>query len=284
MEPVSIAENLFFNTVRIETKNEKRKPLVATSFIVEYTIEERKYVFLVTNKHVINGMKSGSLYFILEDNKGKPLLGQGYKLDVAQEFEKEWFGNPNPKIDVAICPLQQLFEKYKPKDKKPYIATIPPYIFLSGEIMKELDALEEVVFVGYPIGLWDTASLLPIIRKGITASPICLDFQGQPQFLVDASIFPGSSGSPVFIYNVGWYYKKPSHVVLKNRLIFLGVLSSGYLYKDMNEIVILEEATKTPFAVSKQMVNLGIVFKSSTIIETIEIFLRKKGVLPKNKL
>jgi hypothetical protein len=284
MEPVSIAENLFFNTVRIETKNEKKEPFIATSFIVEIKIEERKYVFLVTNKHVIDGMKSGSFYFILEDDKGKPLLGRGYKLDVAQDFEKEWFGNPNPQIDVAVCPLQQLFEKYKPADKKPYIATIPPYIFPSEEMLKELDALEEIVFVGYPKGLWDTANLLPIIRKGITASPVCLDFQGQPQFLVDASVFPGSSGSPVFIYNVGWYYKKPREVVLKNRLIFLGVLSGGYFQKDKNEIVILEEATKTPFAVSKQMINLGIVFKSSTIIETIEIFLREKGVLPKNKL
>ena len=55
------------------------------------------------------------LHFILEDSNGSPLLGQSYKLDIPHDFEEEWFGNPSSEIDVTICSLQQLFEKFKTK-------------------------------------------------------------------------------------------------------------------------------------------------------------------------
>jgi hypothetical protein len=45
--------------------------------------------------------------------------------------------------------------------------------------------------------------ILPIsprfFRRGMTATPPQLDYCGRPTFLIDASVFGGSSGSPVFL-------------------------------------------------------------------------------------
>jgi V8-like Glu-specific endopeptidase len=62
----------------------------------------------------------------------------------------------------------------------------------------DLDAIERIIFVGYPNGMYDRKNYTPILRQGITATPFHLDYDGLPAFLIDASVFPGSSGSPVY--------------------------------------------------------------------------------------
>jgi hypothetical protein len=141
------------------------------------------------------------------------------------------------------------------------------------ETLKGLDAVEEVLFIGYPYGIWDERNLLPIVRRGITATPIYIDFNGKKQFLIDASVFPGSSGSPVFIYNAGIYWdKKSGSTVVGHRLFFLGIISEVLQMEDTGEIII--PTTTRPIVKVRQLLDLGIVFKAQTIIEAIESFLR----------
>lgn len=277
MEVSSIAEQLFFTTVRVET-SEASGAGVATSFVFNYALEGKDYLFLVTNRHVVSGVKNGSLVFI-KGQDGKPLLGEGQRLNIS-DFEKIWFVHPNNHIDIAIAPLVPIISEIKKLDVEIFYRSIPKSFVPSEEALKHVDAIEEIIFVGYPIGIWDTKNLLPIARKGITATPIAVDFRGDPQFLIDASIFPGSSGSPVFLYNVGMYADKSGGTIVGNRLLFLGVVASVFFQKDISEIRIRSVPTAdVPVAVSKQMVDLGVVFKASTIVEAIEAFLRKKGEL-----
>ena len=146
----------------------------------------------------------------------------------------------------------------------------------SKETLEELDALEEIIFIGYPSGIWDRKNLLPIVRKGITATPIAVDFDGERKFLVDASVFPGSSGSPVFLYNAGSYHDKKSNLVVGSRLLFLGILTSVFYTKEENEIRLVPAPTvDRPVAVSRQMIDLGVVYKWNLIMETVESRLRK---------
>ena len=50
----------------------------------------------------------------------------------------------------------------------------------------------------------------------------------EKEFVIDAACFPGSSGSPVFLYNNGSYRDKVNHgIVLGSRLYFLGILYGG---------------------------------------------------------
>ena len=64
----------------------------------------------------------------------------------------------------------------------------------------QLGAVESVLMVGYPIGLWDSVNNKPIVRRGTTATHPAIEFSGRPEFLIDCACWPGSSGSPVVLY------------------------------------------------------------------------------------
>ena len=101
----------------------------------------------------------------------------------------------------------------------------------------ELNAIENVVMLGYPNGLWDKKNNLPIVRRGVTATPPYIDFEGRPEFIIDCACFPGSSGSPVLLYNVGSFLrKKDSKVRVGGRLKLLGILWGGPQYLAPGEI------------------------------------------------
>jgi len=65
---------------------------------------------------------------------------------------------------------------------------------------------------------------IPITRKGITATPLQMDFENTASFLVDAAIYNGSSGSPVFVFNQGSFYKPDGSVNIASRLKLVGII------------------------------------------------------------
>ncbi len=276
MEVVSPVEQMLFTTVRLETQDASGNSRIGTSFIVGYKSGGEDYPFLVTNKHVISGAHKGKLTFI-QARDGRPLLGIGYTLNV-NNFEQVWHTHADPEIDIAIAPFAPIAHHIANSGISIFFRMVGNDIAPSEETMKQLDALEEVVFIGYPSGIWDSKNLLPIIRKGITATPIVIDFQGKPQFLIDASVFPGSSGSPVFLYNVGMYARKSGGTVVGSRILFLGIVAEVFYQQDANEIQILPSTIAgKSVVVSKQMIDLGIVYKASAIIGLIKSYLLEKG-------
>ncbi len=56
---------------------------------------------------------------------------------------------------------------------------------------------DDAVVIGYPKGFYDEYNIYPIVKSGIIASKWGAYFGGQPYFLIDAKLFPGSSGSIV---------------------------------------------------------------------------------------
>jgi len=278
MEVSSITEQLLFTTVRLEIQDALGNSGIGTSFILNYTSQGKLYPFLVTNKHVISGAKIGRLTFI-QMSDGKPLLGISYTLDIS-DFEQIWYGHPDSEIDIAVTPFASIVGHITKDGVDIFYRGVGNDIIPSEETLKQLDALEEVVFIGYPSGIWDTKNLLPVMRKGITATPIAVDFQGKSQFLIDASVFPGSSGSPVFLYNIGMYAQKSGGTVVGSRLLFLGIVAEVFYQQETNEIQIPYSATaKKPVAKSRQMIDLGIVYRASAIVEVIKSCLLEKGVL-----
>ncbi len=274
MEPTSITEKLLYNTVRIETATANGKG-TGTGFIFSYEYDSQYYPFIVTNKHVVKGAHTGWLYFT-QSRDGKPITGLPFRLEVAGGFEAAWYGHPKDEIDVAIIPLVPLVQQIKSMGADIFVMPIGDDLIPTDNIISELDALETITFIGYPNGLWDTKNFLPIIRRGITATPASMDFQGEKQFLIDASVFPGSSGSPVFILNIGMYTNKFGTTNVASRIIFLGIVASVFYREDLNKIQIMSQPTvDVPVAVSRQMIDIGIVFKASTIVETIESYLIK---------
>lgn len=278
MKVNSVFETLLFTTVRIEARLQDNSISVGTGFIFDYTIEDKVYLFLVTNKHVINKTIEGTLLFNLTDKK-VPLLGKHYGVRVG-DFEANWTGHKEADIDVAIMPFSPVYHQLAEQNVYVYFKAIKKSLIPSQEQLAQIDAIEDIIFIGYPSNIYDRANLLPIVRKGTTATPISVDFEGKPMFLIDASVFPGSSGSPVFLCNVGSYSPRGKGLVIGNRLFFLGIISSVYVSQDMNTIEIINIPTgNLPIVKTSQMIDLGLVYKASVIIEVIEDFLKSTNQL-----
>ena len=271
------AEQLLFSTLRIETLSS-----VGTGFIVQHPLKDGQGLFLITNKHVIESTKEGRLTLTrlrMEGESAVPDLGQSEPVQLTGDGWK-WTGHPSVDVDITAMPLVPLLEALGKMGKKVFVKSVPTNIIPDQKALEELDAVEEILFIGYPNNVYDRVNNLPICRKGITATHSCVDYENKPIFLVDASVFPGSSGSPVFIYNVGGWTGRHGMTV-SSRILFLGVLSA-VLYRQGDgslEFRDIPTAIK-PVVHTQEMIDLGIVFKARTVVETIEHLLRQYGVSP----
>jgi hypothetical protein len=273
-----IADQLFFSTVLIEAVSHARVISRGTAFVFDYIFPDKTHApFLVTNKHVIRGAARGSFAFQSAENK-KPVVGQPIRISL-DNFEGHWYEHPNKNIDIAIMPLGAIVDQIRESGKRAFYKAIPHHFVPTNEQLENLSSIEEVLFVGYPSGIMDEKNLIPVVRKGITATPVHIDYQGEPIFLVDAAVFPGSSGSPVFIYNPGMYATE-TKVYMETRIFFLGVISQVLKRRVEGQIEFVPIPTDLkPVISTHEMLNLGLVYKASTVLEAVTEFLKQSELL-----
>ena len=132
---------------------------------------------------------------------------------------------------LIALPIAGAINDMQSKGANIFFKSIDVSLIPTDDIIDDLAAVEDVTFIGYPNSIYDTVNKIPIIRQGITATPIWNDFQGKEEFLIDAGVFPGSSGSPVFIYNRGTYPTKDG-IAIGSRILFVGVLARTLQRKD----------------------------------------------------
>ena len=266
----SLAEELMHTTVRLEGSASKGSS-VGTGFLFFH--EDR--LFLVTNKHVVEDVRTGQFVMLrgeVKNNEKHPILGKGVSLPFNQ---KNFIGHPDPNIDVAAMNVSSIFSEVEKAGDIMFWKHITEKEFPTQEhYEKFIGPIEDIIFIGYPNGIWDSKNILPISRRGMTATPCYYDFNGEKKFLVDASVFPGSSGSPVFAYYSGSHPDKSGNLNIGNRMHFLGIIAKVYLRLEQGDIKVADIPTaQKAFAEINQMIDLGIVFKAETVKECVEHYL-----------
>lgn len=272
MQVQSPAEQLFFTTVRMETETDKEHG-AGTGFFFNYAEGESQYPFVVSNKHVVLDAKRGTLLFTVREGD-QPKIGERFTVTL-ENFGSRWFGHPDTNVDIAVMPLAPVVNDVQEKaGKQLYFKAVGSELIPDEAAMQQLDAIEQVLFVGYPNALYDEVNLTPIARVGVTATPLALDYGGRKAFLIDASVFPGSSGSPVFILNTGSYAPKGGGLVVGGRILFLGILSRVFVRRERGQFEVLDIPTGQVSAmITRQMIDLGYVYKAEMIQETVAALL-----------
>jgi S1-C subfamily serine protease len=127
----------------------------------------------------------------------------------------EWLVLEDEKLDLAVIP-------YVIDEKNDEIRRMGRDLYESPDNLFEGD---EIFFLGFPLGI-DTGiqnALRPIVRAGIISL-----IQQDKNFIIDAHVFPGNSGSPVFL--------KPALIDLKTQTVraakFIGIINSYIPYLD----------------------------------------------------
>ena len=213
-----LSRQLLRCTVRIDTATGG-----GTGFITKRRHGSKNGIFLVTNRHVVAGTDHMRLAFLTAAGNQGPRPPKTVLVDFPN-VRRNCVFHDDARVDIAVLPFGGVVDDYSKKGTPLLFKTIPSNIYLTESKSRELSAIEEVIIVGYPRLLRDEHTLTPIVRRGITATPIDQSFQGMRGFLVDAAVFEGSSGSPVFIYNVG-SYPVPDGIAMGHRIVFLGILA-----------------------------------------------------------
>jgi hypothetical protein len=262
-----VARQLIHSTIRLECRTSAGATSSGTGFHYRFKINNTLVPAIITNKHVVKDAVACAFHLTLADQGGFS-LGKHERITI-QPFDGCTIAHPDPNVDLALIPFQPLLLQLASANLRPFYIDITDEIIPPQNQFAELTPLEDITMIGYPSGIWDNINNLPILRRGITATPCWSDYRGRTEFLIDAAIFPGSSGSPVFIFNTG-SYPTENGIVLGGRLLFIGILYATHLHTVTGEIkeVTIPTATQ-PRAFSAIPNNLGICIRSSRLADFV---------------
>ena len=257
----SVQEQLLFTTLRIECLDAADKICsIGTGFLLSRPVGDNEFkIYLVSNKHVLCSAESINITFTTK-NDGNPDVGKKIKLPI-KDVKKSVVGHPNPKVDVAVLDCTGIFSLLHDKLYYKFVS----YEMLADFTEEELTVAENVYFVGYPDNRYDATNNLPLIRTGLISSHPKYDYNGDPVFIIDAQVFPGSSGSPVYIDLTYENFKNGQIVVGERKIKLLGIVAQTMIRNNQLQAV----PTATNF-VTQEVLGLGIVFKATTIKELID--------------
>lgn len=273
------AEQLTYSTVRIACRLADGSVSTGSGFFYAFVKTEAGNVpTIVTNKHVVAGAVSGQFNLTLRGQDGSPLVGQHITIDL-DRFESRWMPHPDAQVDLCVMPLAPLLEEAAAAGKTFFFITLEESLLPAEAELRDLSALEDILMIGYPNGIWDATNNMPILRRGITATHPNLDYEGRKEFMIDAACFPGSSGSPVFLFNTnGWTDRKGNTMVGGVRTKLLGLLYAGPQHTATGEVRIVTVPTQQrAIALSTIPNNLGLVIKAVRLREMDDLIRTQVG-------
>lgn len=268
MEGMSLSEEMMYSTVKIRFEDHDGYKGSGTGFFMlfGYNGETKEgHLVIVSNKHVLEYAKRIEIVITKAHLSGLPDDENHLKINLSLDHG-EVVGHPDPDVDLCY-----FYTGNRQKDFGDY-SQFYIFAFLNSyipdvQIVKDLNAMEDITMIGYPIGIWDEKNNKPIFRNGKTATHPKFDYNGRKEFLIDVASFPGSSGSPVLILNDGLVKKKNGRLYAASRLLLLGVLSSGFLFDVEGNLVPEKIPTSSVKTISKIPSHLGIVIKAERILE-----------------
>lgn len=252
---------VFLTTVLIENLTDGE---MGTGFIVFKPVDETNKKFLLfSNKHVFWGkkdinelgiQKNVRLTFHKKDKDGKYIPGNIHQVTgkLTRDETKGYYDHPNPEVDVACANISQ----FGNEELALFIMGVGDDFFDFD--INDLHAGMNVKFVGYPSGFFDRKNWLPVLRSGSISSIPGIPFNGKPQILLDAQVFPGSSGSPVF-------------ASLNGKYKLMGLISDG-INKNIDFVEIEKTAEEgSKIKLPREWMGLGLLFTLETLKEVYDL-------------
>ena len=257
----NIFEQLMYTTLRIECMDIMEKVFsIGTGFLIQRPVSDNKYkLYLVSNKHVLCNTESIAISFTI-NKENEPDVGKRIRLPITN-IKSNIVGHPDPNVDIAVLECTGLFILMP---EQLYYKAVS-YNMLASFNEKELSVAENVYFVGYPDDRYEMKNNLPLVRTGMIASNPKYDYNGNPTFIIDAQVFPGSSGSPVYIDLTYENMKNGQIIVGERNIKLLGIVSATMIRN--NQLKSIE--TNTHY-LTEEVLGLGIVYKSTAIKEVID--------------
>ncbi len=262
---LTAADKLLYSTVKLETYADGVASGTGTAFF--YTLrdqENRTCLLLVTNKHVISGADTVVAVCHTAD-PGSPNMPSGKFTRFNVLLGDGVIGHPDANVDLCAISFTQAQIAASEAGQPLFLTAVNRDAIPNAFEWENFDSIEEVLMIGCPRGIWDEANNLPIARRGITASALNKRYEGKEQFVVDIACFPGSSGSPVYLYDRMGFVDRAanSYQLGKSRQFLLGILFAGPLFTQEGHIAV----GNTQRVEVAAMMHLGFVIRSTALLE-----------------
>ncbi len=238
---------------------------LATGFLVGRFLKaaedgRRLYeIFLVTNKHVLEGETQTTLRF--NPNGEEP--AREFTIDLVDaEGTPVWLGHPDAQTDVGVLGINARrldeegirFSFFKTDSEVPDRLQATRLGFCEGD---------GVFVLGFPLGLVGEHRNYVVVRQGAIARIRDALAGATKEFLVDATVFPGNSGGPVV--------SRPEPVLdpsggPRARSYLLGLVASYVPYRD----VAISQQTKRTRVVFEENSGLTAILPSEFILQAVE--------------
>ena len=260
-----------FTTVQIQTDVG-----VGTGFFFSFPVGEGKVIEIIaTNKHVLENAQEVHFSVHKKQLKGEQIYPEKESKHVTlsrSDLDLLLIEHPDANVDLCginFIPIREFLKEEEGVEL--FYGVYTTNNVLSDEELANLQTVEDVLMIGYPIGLWDEENNMPLVRRGITASHPALDFNGKSEFVVDIGAYPGSSGSPIVLASVGTYIDKVrKEVIVGARFGLLGVLYGAPVFNSEGKVLVQPIPTRSPTAVVPQMTHLGFAVKAKEILRLIQ--------------
>lgn len=235
-----------------------------TAFWVGIEENGHRFPYLITAKHVIDGIRDGG------DNDrvyARINTAWGKSVDIETKLSY-WLASPSdPYLDVAACPFVV--------DDKMDIRVLPTQLFLSDEVIKSdgIGAGDEVFITGLFSAPFGDERNLPVIRVGnIAAMPgekVLIRWRQDEvridAYLIECKSIGGLSGSPVFVHLGPIRIQNRIQVISTRRFYFIGLVH-GHFDANKTDVFDLLDADSE---LRKINMGIAIVIPFTKILEVL---------------
>lgn len=191
--PVDLSVDMIKATVQLEQGLGDGQRTVGTGFLIDApTPDGRPRTILVTADHVLEKMPTAqaSIGYRFETQTGWRFDPQPLSIRLPAGRQK-WTRHPSQ--DVAVMEI---------KAPREFARAAIPLSWLASEetfTQAKLGPGDEMLALGFPLGLSANQAGFPILRAGRVASYPLAPSAEFPTFLLDFSVFPGNSGGPIYV-------------------------------------------------------------------------------------
>ena len=267
---MDISEQLVHTTVRIEGRDGNGAAHSGTGFFFEFRVNATTTApVIVTNRHVLEGMRSIIFHLTTANPDRTPNYGRHERIQVNELGQNVMF-HPDSSVDLALFFVAGVFKVLTDQGKSPFWRSVGEDQLPTEQLLSSLTSFEDILLIGYPSGLWDSTNNLPLMRRGYTATPFARDFEGRREFVIDAACFPGSSGSPVYLFNQGTFRTADGSITTGSRIGLLGILWGGPQITVQGEIIVSAIPTamqNVAIPILRFPSHLGYCIKSSRLLD-----------------
>lgn len=254
----NFSEQVFLASTRITIKSSNNTGTsIGTGFLFNIPFKDdtkRSALYLISNKHVfISSDNAIELNFNKAiKNRTSPDFGNLQKFETS-DFSNLYTEHPDASIDLACVDVS----KIKSNNFNTSFTNLHSGMLADFKEPELLPGME-IWFIGYPDNKFDIKNNLPLLRKGYISSLPKVDFNGQRKFVIDAQVFQGSSGSPVY-------------TILNDSYKLIGVITETMVKHGKLQSM----PTNQSVLGIQQYLGLGLVIKATVVKELLDLAFEK---------